>query len=132
MRATGQLVFKRESNGSVSRKWIGGRRVAISSGLVESLTSKRPYIGQVITMQDVNLRIVGIENTRNGQGYQDSFIAMRDGIIARIVWRYWRWLNDYAYKLFKWECKWIRGRQPNEGEVYPKWSIVGILIRPLI
>lgn len=132
MKATGQLLFKEEKDRTISREWIGGRRIAVSSQLVELWTGERPHIGQIVTFGEDVLRLVGHEFTCAGAGYQESYIAMREGLLARFVWSYWQWVSDHARSLFAWECKWLRWREPKEAEVYPKWSLVGILIRPLI
>lgn len=132
MKATGQLIFREEQDRTISRTWIGGRRIAVSSQLIETWTEERARIGQVITFGDDVLRLIAPAHITEGQGWQNSYIAMREGRLARFVWRYWQWLSDHAPSLFHWECRWIRWRKPVGGEVYPKWSLVGILSRPLL
>lgn len=132
MKATGQLKFTKYPNGVISHEWIGGRRIIVTGELVESLTHERPRVGQLVTVQGITLRLITIEFATQGHGYKDSYIAMREGTLARFIWRYWQWLSAHASSLFAWECKWLRWRKPVKAETYPKWSLVGMLIRPLI
>lgn len=131
MKATGQLVFTRNANGTISKKWSGGSRIVISNDLIKALTGEYGRMGQVIALPDVSLRLITYHLSES-QGYRDGFIAMREGLLARLIWQYWQWLSDHALMLFKWECKWLRKRDPVESEAYPKWSLPGILLRPLI
>lgn len=131
MKSTGQIIFNREPDGSISRKWTGGRRVAVSKELLQSLGFLPPYLNKVIKLQpDLCLRIIGMAYSPGA--WTDTYVAMREGWVARAISWYWQWLSDHGPSLYRWECKWIRGRDPREGETYPKCSILGILIRPLV
>ena len=94
MKATGQLIFKREADGTISHKWTGGRRVAVTGELIETLTRQRPRVGQVFQADILLLRVVGQEFAVGGQGYRDVYVAMREGRLARFIWNYVRWFNQ--------------------------------------
>lgn len=132
MKATGQLKFTEQPDGSTTHEWTGGQRIEVSGQLIETLTERRPRTGTIVDVGGVQLRLIAPASTDGYQAYRDSYIAMCEGWRARLTWRYWQWLSDHAPSLFRWECKWLRRREVQPGEIYPKWSIVGILLRPLL
>lgn len=127
MKTTGELKFVRDpQSGAVTHEWSGGRRVAITSALLEVIFGPDyPRVGKVFEMEGITLRIVG--RAYDYGSYYDTYVVMQEGPAARFVC----WTNqkavDWAPRLFTWECYVLRFRKPVGGEHYPKRSIVRAL-----
>ncbi len=61
MKPTGTLTFTRHADGSISRKWEGGRRIIISGDLIKQMFGKRPQLGDVYDFNGTMLRLVAYE-----------------------------------------------------------------------
>lgn len=132
MNPTGTLTFTRQPDGSLTHEWRGGRRIAIAHILYRQMEGARPNaIGSVVKADSLTLRVVGLGFEAVGSMYRGDVIAMREGPFARFV----AWYAQTAYKLadplFRFESAILR-RPLSDGMDIPKWSLTGLMLRPLL
>jgi hypothetical protein len=126
MKPTGRLIVTaNEQTQLVSITWTGGRRVAATSEFFK-LINQRPRVGQIVKF-GYAARIVALQPWEGT--YQDSYILMREGLLARFMTWYVRRAVDWASPLYQWECKWLWRTTPVEGGVYRRRSLTALLLR---
>lgn len=132
MKPTGTLIFTRNPDGSVSHKWEGGRRIKIQGQVIAHLTGDRKRQGDLVDLGGIQLRIIGHDFTESVGSFHDAYIAMREGILARVAACYVKLTFKVAERVWRWEM--FAGPRPYiislpNGADIPKWSLTGILLR---
>lgn len=128
MKVTGSLQFTRSTDNSISWKWTGGRRIEISREVVEVLIGEVPKRGAVISIHGIKLRLVNYSY----RGLRASFVAMREGWLARIVSEYVGFAMRWAPTLLQVDEFIMYGqplKPPDHVGVIPKLSLTGLLLR---
>lgn len=123
-------LYKRLGDGTVA--YIGregsGFFTRIDELLFMQVMDDHASRDAVIDLPDGRYRLLGKRVSTNSVGNSD-WMAMKDGLLARLLAKWYGFLGRYGYRIVRWERKYGGLWHLRDGDTLPWWSLSGLLSR---